>query len=198
MDRGTATSIGQESSSARVSPHSLLAVGECKRSGLILCKSHYAEFAGPGAAIGSPGERAYTSVIALGDPELVELETYEDRQKAYSRRIQWVRWLHKIVAQTEPHQRIDKLLSGFEEFFGSEILAQVPHEPLALLAGVLPQTIAAARSQPYEVDTFSKLIREHGNVVIVDRQSFPAAGGRSSSQLRQNLKRALDCFPRSA
>ncbi len=125
----------------------LLAVGERKRSGLILCKPHFAEFAGPGAAIGSAAESGYTSVLAIGDPDIVELVSHEERQKAYGLRIQWIRWSHQILSQSDSAQRLEKLFAGFEEFFGSETLAHIPDHALALLAGVLPQTVSLARSQ---------------------------------------------------
>jgi len=125
----------------------LLAVGETKRGGLILCKSHYAEFAGPGAAIACPTAPGYSSIIAIGDPELLEVINPSDRQRAYSRRIQWVRWLQKIVFHPDPVQRAEKLFLGFEEFFSGEVVSQISDEALALLAAVLPQTISAVRSQ---------------------------------------------------
>lgn len=128
----------------------LFAVGERKRSGLILCNPHSAEFAGPGAAICNPFQIGYTQIIAIGAPEIVEVSHYDDRQKAYGRRIQWVRWLHKIALEPIATQRAENLLAGFEEFFGSEILTELAPEVLALLAGVLPHTIQLLRSQPLE------------------------------------------------
>ncbi len=127
------------------SPSRLLALGGQKRSGLILCKPHYAEFVGPGSAICNPIGANYTKIIVIGSPEFVEVTSYDARQQAYSRRIQWVRWLQRIVAEADPIQRADQLLSGFEEFFGSDVLAGIPNDALALLAGVLPTTIATQR-----------------------------------------------------
>jgi hypothetical protein len=120
----------------------LFTVGESKRSGVILCKSHCAEFAGPGAAISTPAEQGYTAVLAIGCPELVLVTAHSERQKAYGRRIQWLRWLNKIVSHPEPAQRVEKLLAGFEEFFGNEIVAAIPSEVISSLAGVLPQTVS--------------------------------------------------------
>lgn len=130
----------------------LLAVGEQKRSGLILCKQHYAEFAGPGAAIHNPSSFDYTQIITIGSPEIVEVIGYEARQQAYGRRIQWVRWLQRIVAQPDANQRAEKLFAGFEAFFGSEVLAGLPNDVLALLAGVLPHTITLLRSQHQDIE----------------------------------------------
>lgn len=125
----------------------LLAVSEQKKSGLILCKAYHAEFAGPGALVGAPIEQGCTQVIAIGSPEIVEVKTPEERQKAYGRRIQWIRWLQKITDHPDPVQRAEKLLSGFEAFFDHQIVASLPDDALGLLVGVLPSTIGAMRSQ---------------------------------------------------
>lgn len=127
--------------------HRLLAVSENKKSGLILCKGFHAEFAGPGAALAPLVEQECVSIIAIGSPEIVEVVTHEDRQKAYSRRIQWLRWLQKITDHPDPLQRIERLFSGLEAFFGNQVLQSLPDEALALLIGVLPPTIATVRSQ---------------------------------------------------
>jgi hypothetical protein len=128
-------------------PESLLAIGEHKKSGLILCKQYHAEFAGPGAAVNCSVEPAYRAVIAIGSPELIPTQTFEERRRAYGRRIQWGRWLQKIVEQPDPMVRAEKLLAGFEEFFGRQVVIGLPSEVLGLLAGVFPGTIEQVRSQ---------------------------------------------------
>jgi hypothetical protein len=124
-----------------------LAIGEHKKSGLILCKDYHAEFAGPGAAVNCHVEPPYRAVIAIGAPELLTVNTLEERRRAYGRRIQWGRWLQKIVEHEEPAIRAEKLLAGFEEFFGRQVVISLPSEILALLAGVFPGTIEMVRSQ---------------------------------------------------
>ena len=146
MNKYTYTHSVYPSAAIASSASRLLALGEQKRSGLILCKAHYAEFVGPGSAICNPIGSNYTKIIVIGSPEFVEVTSYEARQQAYSRRIQWVRWLQRIVNEADPIQRADHLLSGFEEFFGSEVLAGIPNDSLALLAGGLPTTIATQRA----------------------------------------------------
>ncbi|MCL6433381.1 MAG: hypothetical protein K6T90_04055 [Leptolyngbyaceae cyanobacterium HOT.MB2.61] len=125
----------------------LFAISQHKRSGLILCQPHYAEFAGPGAAVSTLVDQNCVAIIAIGSPEIVELASHDERQRAYSRRIQWIRWIQKITDHSDPIQRVEKLLSGFEAFFGNQVLASLSDDVLGLLAGVLPQTIAIARSQ---------------------------------------------------
>ncbi len=125
----------------------LLAISEHKKSALILCKQYHAEFAGPGAAVNCSAEPAYRAVIAIGSPQLTPLLTPEDRRRAYGRRIQWGRWLQKIVEHPDSFVRSEKLLVGFEEFFGRQVVTGLPSEVLALLAGVFPGTIEQVRSQ---------------------------------------------------
>lgn len=125
----------------------LFAISEHKKSGLILCKQYHAEFAGPGAAVNCAVEPAYRAVIAIGSPDLIATSSFEDRRRAYGRRIQWGRWLQKIVEHPDPLIRAEKLLAGFEEFFGRQVVIGLPSEVLALLAGVLPGTIEQVRSQ---------------------------------------------------
>jgi hypothetical protein len=146
------TSPGSSDPKLAASAPRLLAVGERKRSGLILCKQHYAEFAGPGAAICNSFEADYIRIIAIGSPEIVEVQTHEARQQAYGRRIQWVRWLQRIVSEPDANQRAERLFAGFEEFFGSEVLIGIPNDVLALLAGVLPHTISILRSQHQDIE----------------------------------------------
>jgi hypothetical protein len=129
----------------------LLAISEQKKSGLILCKEFHAEFAGPGAAVSSLAEQSYQAVIAIGSPELLPVTTIESRRRAYGRRIQWGRWLHKIVEHPDPAMRAERLLAGFEEFFGRQVVISLPSEVLALLAGVFPSTIEQVRLQHWHL-----------------------------------------------
>ncbi|XGW00437.1 MAG: hypothetical protein ACAF41_16065 [Leptolyngbya sp. BL-A-14] len=129
-----------------LSSQQLLAVGEHKRSGLIICKAHHAEFAGPGAIVSTPVEQACIGIIAIGEPELIPVITAQQRQAAYSRRIQWIRWLQKITENADAVQRTEKLFANFEEFFGAQALSALSDEVLALLIGVMPFTIATVRS----------------------------------------------------
>lgn len=129
-----------------------LAISEHKKSGLILCKDYHAEFAGPGAAVNCLVEPPYRAVIAIGSPELLPVFTLDERRRAYGRRIQWGRWLQKIVEHPEPAMRAEKLLTGFEEFFGRQVVVSLPSEVLALLAGVFPGTIEQVRAQHWRTN----------------------------------------------
>ena len=126
-------------------PNELLIVSPRRRNGLILFKRYHAEFAGPGAAVGGLIDRDCQRVLPVGNFSLISPESSEERQRAYLIRRQWVRLTIEITDNPTPLQRAQRILNQFEGFFESEIIAQLPDEALALLVGVLPDTIRKAR-----------------------------------------------------
>ena len=126
-------------------PNELLIVSPRRRNGLILFKRYHAEFAGPGAAVGGLIDRECQRVLPVGNLSLLSPESSEERQRAYLIRRQWVRLTIEITDNPTPLQRAQRILNQFEGFFESEIIAQLPDEALALLVGVLPDTIRKAR-----------------------------------------------------
>lgn len=176
----------------------LLAVSEHKRSGLILCKPFHAEFAGPGAAVGTLVDFECVVMIAIGSPEIIELVSHEERQRAYSRRIQWMRWLQKITDHSDPVQRVEKLFSGLEAFFGNLVLACLSDEVLALLAGVLPQTVAVARSQYRRLGSTSQPETGPSVVVLNSRTLSTVPGVYGPGNISASYIKALYNLPCSA
>jgi hypothetical protein len=126
-------------------PNELLIVSPRRRNGLILFKRYHAEFAGPGSAVGGLIDRDCQRVLPVGNLSLISPESSEERQRAYLIRRQWVRLTIEITDNLTPSQRAQRLVNQFEGFFESEIIAQLPDEALALLVGVLPDTIRKAR-----------------------------------------------------
>ena len=116
-----------------------------RRNGLILCKRYHAEFAGPGSAVGGLIDRDCQLVLPVGNLSLIYPESSDERQRAYLIRRQWVRLTIEITDNPVPLQRAQKILNQFEGFFEAELIAQLPDVALALLVGVLPQTIKLAR-----------------------------------------------------
>lgn len=123
----------------------VLVVNSRRRNGLILYKNFHAEFAGPGAAVGSIYDRDCTLALPVGNLSLLTPESHEERQKAYLIRRQWIRLLKQITEKPVPQQRVQKILEQFEQYFDAETVAQLPDEAFALLVGVLPQTVSAVR-----------------------------------------------------
>lgn len=125
----------------------LLVVNSRRRNGLILFKRYHAEFAGPGAAVGGIIDRDCQLALPLGNFSLLRPESSDDRQRAYALRRQWIRLTAQITTNNPvPLQRAQLILNQFEYYFDPKIIAQIPDEALALLIGVLPQTIRKARS----------------------------------------------------
>ncbi|MEA5504592.1 hypothetical protein VB735_16030 [Halotia wernerae UHCC 0503] len=120
-------------------------VNSRKRNGLILFKRYHAEFAGPGAAVGGDYDCDCQRVLSIGNLSLLTPETYEERQKAYLIRRQWIRLIKQITENPIPQQRVQKILDQFEQYFPPEIVANLPDVAFALLVGVLPQTVGLVR-----------------------------------------------------
>ncbi|PSB29318.1 hypothetical protein [Stenomitos frigidus] len=126
----------------------LLVVNSRRRNGLIIYKRFHAEFAGPGAAVGSFFDVDCQRAVPVGDLSLVQPENQEDRQKAYLIRRQWIRLTQQLTDNPVPLQRAQMILNQFENYFGAETVAQLPDEAFALLVGVLPQSIRMMRRNP--------------------------------------------------
>ncbi|MBD2020333.1 hypothetical protein H6F43_09055 [Leptolyngbya sp. FACHB-36] len=133
---------------AQLSSGQLLMVNSRRRNGLIIYKRFHAEFAGPGAAVGSFFDVDCQRVIPVGDLSLVHPETQEERQKAYLIRRQWIRLTQQFTDNPVPLQRAQMILNQFENYFSQDTIAQLPDEAFALLVGVLPQTIRMLRRDP--------------------------------------------------
>jgi hypothetical protein len=127
----------------------VLVVNSRRRNGLILYKGFHAEFAGPGAAVGSIYDLDCTLALPVGNLSLLSPDSHEDRQKAYLIRRQWIRLMKQITEKPIPQQRVQKILEQFEQYFDAETVAQLPDEAFALLVGVLPQTVSAVRRSYY-------------------------------------------------
>jgi hypothetical protein len=123
----------------------LLMVNSRRRNGLIIFKRFHAEFAGPGAAVGSFFDVDCQRIVPVGDLSLVYPEEPEERKKSYLIRRNWIRLIQQLTDNPVPLQRAQMVLNQFENYFDAETVAQLPDEAFALLVGVLPQTIRMIR-----------------------------------------------------
>lgn len=135
----------------------LLVVNSRRRNGLIIYKRFHAEFAGPGAAVGSFFDVDCSRVIPVGDLSLVFPDSQEERQKGYLIRRQWIRLTQQLTDNPVPLQRAQMILNQFENYFGPETVADLPDEAFALLVGVLPQTVRIMRRNPENLDIRVKM-----------------------------------------
>ncbi len=127
-------------------------VNSRRRNGLILFKRYHAEFAGPGAAVGGDYDCDCQKALPIGNLSLLTPESYEERQKAYLIRRQWIRLIKQITESPVPQQRVQKILDQFEQYFPPEMVVNLPDFAFALLVGVLPQTAGMVRRLGNEGD----------------------------------------------
>lgn len=123
----------------------LLIVDSRRRNGLILIKHFHAEFAGPGAAVGGAFDVDSQQAIPVGDFCLVCPQSPQERQTAFGIRRHWVRLMEQLTAKPAALEWSQMLLTQFEQYFDAPTVVQIPDGALALLIGVFPQTIRAAR-----------------------------------------------------
>lgn len=131
-----------------LSQGNLLIVNSRRRNGLILCKKFHAEFAGPGAAVGSFFDEDCQKVIPIGDLSLLHPQSHEERQTAFRIRRMWIRLTQQFTDNSQPIQRAQMILNQFETYFDQDVVARVPDEAFAQLVGVLPHTVRLARRPP--------------------------------------------------
>lgn len=133
---------------AQLNSGQLLVVDGSRRNGLIIYKRYYAEFAGPGAAVGGFFDVGAGRIFPVGDLTLKAPESYEERQKAYLIRRHWIRLTEQLTENSIPLQRAHMILTQFEHYFDAQTVSQIPDEALSLLVGVLPTTIRMVRRTP--------------------------------------------------
>ncbi|MBW4661604.1 MAG: hypothetical protein KME15_23285 [Drouetiella hepatica Uher 2000/2452] len=134
----------------------LWVVNSRRRNGLILYKPFYAEFAGPGAAVGGVFDLDCQAVIPVGNLSIIQPNSHEERHDAYLIRRQWIRLTQQFTDQSVPLQRAQMILNQFENYFDQETIARIPDEAFALLVGVLPYSVRMARRRPGKLNVKAK------------------------------------------
>jgi hypothetical protein len=150
MEEGQTNTIKEIKASeivARLHQKEFSIVNPRRKNGLILYKQYHAEFAGPGAVVGSEFDADVVRVIPVGNLSLVTPQTSREKINAYLIRRQWVRLTKQIIDNPVPLQRAQVILNQFENWFDSETVATLPDDAFALLVGVLPQTIRKVRNE---------------------------------------------------
>lgn len=140
-----ASSAENDAILAKIRGQNLWIVNSRRRNGLIIHKEFYAEFAGPGAAVGGGLDDDCRGVISLGSLSLLPSTSPEEQQKALKIRLQWVRLTQNFTDKPVAIDRARMILEQFKSYFDPTIVDQVPDEAFALLVGVLPYTVRRAR-----------------------------------------------------
>lgn len=123
----------------------LVLINERYKSGIILYKHYYAEFAGPGAIIGGNIDVDLVKIQPIGHFSIVFPQTAKERISGYLIRRQWTRLIKQITDQEDPLERAQSILNQFQHWFDEQTLATIPDEALGMLVGVSPQTIRTVR-----------------------------------------------------
>ena len=127
----------------------LLALKPNCHGGIIIQKPFYADFVGPGAAVGGGFDINCISVYVIGTVEFYAPATYTQRQQAFQRRIYYSETLQKILGISSPIHRACAILKGLSRQLGANSIKQIPSELLAQLVGVLTKTVEIARHQHF-------------------------------------------------
>lgn len=115
------------------------------QGGIILQKRFYADFAGPGAAVGSSFDVDCTSVYVIGTVKFCASSIYSERQQAFEKRMAYSMRLQEIAGLEVPSQRAFWILDQLYHWVGSQETQKIPDELVAMLAGLLPKTVELAR-----------------------------------------------------
>ena len=139
--------ISVDSILSQIKQKKLLIVNPRRKNGLILYKRYYAQFAGPGAVIGSEFDEDIVALIPVGKLSLVIPQNPQEKINAYLIRRQWIRLTKQITDNPIPLQRAQVILNQFENWFDAETISELPDQAFAMLVGVLPQTIRRVRDE---------------------------------------------------
>jgi hypothetical protein len=139
--------ISVDSILSQIKQKKLLVVNPRRKNGLILYKRYYAEFAGPGAVIGSEFDEDIVALIPVGKLSLVVPQNSQEKINAYLIRRQWIRLTKQITDNPIPLQRAQVILNQFENWFDAQTISELPDQAFAMLVGVLPKTIRRVRDE---------------------------------------------------
>ncbi len=124
-----------------------LVVNSRRRNGVILVKPYHAEFAGPGAFMGGVIDTDVTQCYYVGNLTWRTPTTSDDLIRAYLIRRQWTLLLKQIIDNPIAAERGQVILNQLEHWFDVATVESLSDEALAVLVGILPETVAVARQQ---------------------------------------------------
>lgn len=131
----------------------LLAVTDSSASGIILQKPYFAEFVGPGAAVGGLFDIECVTIYTLGVAEFTVPSTLGERQHAFRRRIEDIEMMQQLCQSDVPLRRASEILELLCGRFGIDEVRSIPNEVIARLGGVLPGTVQMAWQQQFNIQS---------------------------------------------
>jgi hypothetical protein len=131
----------------------LLAVTGSEASGIILQKPFFAEFIGPGAAVGGLFDLNCVTIYTLGNAEFTAPATLEERQLAFRRRMDNLATMQNLCQAEAPLRRAIDLLDMLCDRFGINEMRSIPNDVLAKVIGVMPGTIGMAWQKQFNLQS---------------------------------------------
>lgn len=128
----------------RLKSGQLLAIAPHSPGGLIIVKSFYADFAGPGAAVGSEFDRHTTAVYTIGPIQFYTPATRAERAASIETRIAYTERLSSILDVPVPLRRANLILEQFHAWLPGQSLETLPAELISKLVGISPATVKLA------------------------------------------------------
>jgi hypothetical protein len=150
----------------------LLAVTDSEPAGIILQKPFFAEFIGPGAAIGGLFDLKCVTIYTLGKAEFTAPATQEERQLAFRRRIDDIAAMQTLCQAEAPLRRAIDLLDMLCDRMGTTEIRSIPNEVLAKIVGVMPGTIAMAWQKQFNLQSpadVADTVEEYDGQLFVNR-----------------------------
>jgi hypothetical protein len=150
----------------------LLAVTDSEPAGIILQKPFFAEFIGPGAAIGGLFDLKCVTIYTLGKAEFTAPATQEERQLAFRRRIDDIATMQTLCQAEAPLRRAIDLLDMLCDRMGTTEIRSIPNEVLAKIVGVMPGTIAMAWQKQFNLQSpadVADTVEEYDGQLFVNR-----------------------------
>lgn len=131
----------------------LLAITDSENSGIILQKPFFAEFIGPGAAIGGLFDLNCVTIYTLGQAEFTVPATLEERQLAFRSRIDDIASMQTLCQAEAPLRRAIDLLDMLCSRFSTDEIRSIPNDVLSKVVGVMPGTIAMAWQKQFNLQS---------------------------------------------
>lgn len=122
----------------------LLSITMGDNVGIILQKPFFAEFIGPGSAVGGIFDLQCVTIYTLGQVEFTVPETQDARKLAFERRMEDLSAMQDLCQSDGPLARSIKFIETMSDRFGEDQIRSIPDEVLAKVMGVLPSTIEMA------------------------------------------------------
>jgi hypothetical protein len=121
-----------------------LAISPDCHGGILIRKSHYSDFIGPGAAIVNRHDLQGNAVVPVGRLKFVPLKTPEERQCALGKRVEYLRTLEEIARSPVALRRSCQIVGYLCHWLTETDAKAIPHELVASLVGVMPLAIELA------------------------------------------------------